>query len=52
MDTPVYEAVTNYRNVSIQEGRNLEKQDLIKWLKSQTKKTIKIEDMVKLLEAN
>lgn len=49
MDTPVYEAVTNYRNVSIQEGRNLEREDIVKWLKSQTKKTMKIEDMIKEL---
>jgi hypothetical protein len=50
MDTPIYEAVTNYRNVSIQEGRNLERQELIKWLKSQTKKTIKVEEIIKVLD--
>ena len=52
MDTPIYEEVTNFRNVSIKEGRNLERQEIVNWLKSQTKKTVKVEDMVKMLGEN
>ena len=48
-DTPIYTAVTNFREVSIKEGRNLERADLLEWFQKQKTKTVKVEEIVKML---
>lgn len=50
-ESPIYDAVTKARKNSLQEGRNLEREDIISWLSKQKNKTIKIEELVKELKS-
>ena len=50
METPIYQAVTDARNKSIQEGRNLERQEIIDWATKYKNKTVKIDDLIKILK--
>jgi hypothetical protein len=47
---PIFQAVTDARNLSIQEGKNREREEIIEWLSKQKNKTIKIEDLIKVLK--
>jgi len=50
VDTPIFDEVTKARKLSIQEGRNLEREEIIDWASKYKNKTIRIDDLVRILK--